>query len=121
MKAQRLAQALERMTHGKPASEVSSAVDSFVAYIKKRGYLGLLPRILIEFQKLHAQSAKSDTTVVVAKETDIASILAKHQIDTADTKVDPSIIGGYQIETEGSFIDASHKSALIKLYQSLTR
>ena len=123
MKAARLAQVLKSMTAEATKAEVSSRVDLFLAYISARGYKPLLPLILAHYEEGVREVTRTGATVVVSYDREIATLLNTHNIDPASSKVkvDESIVGGYQIETENRFIDASHKGALIKLYQSLTR
>jgi F0F1-type ATP synthase delta subunit len=119
MKAERLGKVLYEMTHASGSSK--SAHDSFVAYIHARGYAKLLPRILSEYERLSTSAKKSDTIVTAAKNLDMKEILRAHGIDEkVETRIDETIVGGYTIETDSRFIDASHKNALIRLYQTLT-
>ncbi len=122
MKAERLAQALHRMTDGHSSADQRRAVDSFIAFIHARGYRALLPRIMTEYQALMKRTGDRITTVSLARKRDHAEILAKHGIDQdARVVIDESLIGGYRIETDTTLIDASHKNALLKLYQSITK
>jgi F0F1-type ATP synthase delta subunit len=122
MKAERLARVLKRMTDGSAPADHARAIDSFMSYVKARGYQALLPRILSEYQSLIQRTEKGGTTVSLAKKKDHAELLLKHGI-TGDAKVviDESLIGGYRIETDSTLIDASHKNALLTLYHSITK
>lgn len=122
MKSERLAKVLHRMTSSTKASETRVAVDSFLAYMKVRGYGSLLPRILSEYVELTKSDTESAVVVTTAKVADVKKILGAHSIEEkAHTRVDETIVGGYTIETDSRFIDASHKNALLRLYQTLTR
>ncbi len=122
MKAKRLAQTLLEMTDGVPSAEVSSVLDSFIEYLKARGYTPLLPQIKAEFEELVGKRVTTQTVVTVAKEQSINELLARHEIEGGATmRIDETIVGGYQIETETKLIDASYKNALLNIYQSLTR
>jgi len=120
MKAERLGKVLYEMTTHK-GGQTKGALDSFVAYIHARGYAKLLPHILAEYERLSTSAKASGTIVTAAKKRDMKDILAAHGIDEkVETRIDETIVGGYTIETDSRFIDASHKNALIRLYQTLT-
>lgn len=122
MKAERLAQVLHEMTSNTKGVASSTALDSFMSYIKARGYETMLPRILTEYEQLSASKDESEVIVTTAKKQSAKEILSAHNIEgNAHSRVDETIVGGYQIETGSRFIDASHKSALVRLYQTLTR
>lgn len=122
MKAERLGQVLYDITTHKGSK---AAVDAFFAYIHARGYARLLPQILAEYERLSEVTKESTIVVTTATKRDVKSILAANSIDAkestrAHTRIDETIVGGYTIETDSRFIDASHKNALIRLYQTLT-
>ena len=118
MKAERLGKVLYEMTH---TGDSKAAIDSFVTYIHARGYAKLLPRILAEYERLSASAKISNTVVTTSAKRDMKEILATHGIEeNVESRIDETIVGGYTIETDSRFIDASHKNALIRLYQTLT-
>ena len=118
MKAERLGKVLYEMTH---TGDSKAALDSFVQYIHARGYTKLLPRILAEYERLISSAKESSTVVTLATKRDMKDILAANGIEEkVETHIDETIVGGYTIETDSRFIDASHKNALIRLYQTLT-
>jgi len=119
MKAERLGKVLYEMSHASDFSK--TALDAFVQYIHARGYAKLLPRILAEYEYLTKDAKESGVVVTFAKKRDLADILVANGIsETVTTRIDETIVGGYTIETDSRFIDASHKNALIRLYQTLT-
>lgn len=122
MKAERLAEALNRLLEGKTKEEAVSVFESFGQYIKVRGLLKLYPRILTAYKDVLTRTTSQKTIITIAKEADTAAIQNMHQIDTdAAVRIDETILGGYTIETDSRLIDASHKSALLKIYQNITR
>lgn len=122
MKAERLAQALKSMTDGLKASDRSRVFESFMRYIRARGYAPLLPRILKEFERIDTESEHKPIRVTMAKKHPYKELLAKHGIDgEAELTIDETLIGGYRIETDTTLIDASHKNALLKLYHTITK
>jgi F0F1-type ATP synthase delta subunit len=77
---------------------------------------------LKEYQRLDAKKSRTGVVVTLAHKRDVEDILSKHHItEKATTKIDETIIGGYHIETQNQLIDATHKNALLTLFQSLTR
>lgn len=121
MKAERFAKVLYRMTSHSKASDSRTAVDAFLSYIQARGYRSMLPRILSEYERIMQSEKKSAIVVTTAKKHDVKKILEAHSIEAkAEARVDETIVGGYTIETDSRFIDASHKNALLRLYQTLT-
>ena len=120
MKAERLGKVLYDMTTH-VGGKTSSSLDSFIGFIHARGYAKLLPQILAEYERLSSTTKESSIVVTLGKKQDVQDILARHNIDEkADTRIDETIVGGYTIETDSRFIDASHKNALLRLYQTLT-
>lgn len=122
MKAERLAQVLKRMTDGHKAAERSSAFESFMTYVRARGYAPLLPRILKEYERIDETTDIKTVHVTMAKRHPYKELLTKHGIEgDAELTIDETLIGGYRIETDTTLIDASHKNALLKLYHSITK
>ena len=120
MKAERLGNVLYEMTTH-TGGQTKAALDSFVEYIHARGYAKLLPRILAEYERLSQSAKQSSTVVTLAAKRDLKDVLAAHGIEEkVETRIDETIVGGYTIETDSRFIDASHKNALIRLYQTFT-
>lgn len=117
MKAKDLAIALHEILATKGVKESKAIVESFLSYIERNGYRKLLPAVLREFETYEGAEAKE--AILTVAEAGHAKKVS--DANGAKVVVDPRIIGGYTLETESSFIDASQKGALIKLYQSLTR
>ena len=123
MKARRLAQTLYELASG---DDSKARVDAFFSYLKEKGYLKLLPLILTEYNILaSATSAKDQTIIRVVKNispADAKALAKKHDVsDDVEVIIDENVVGGYIVETPSTYTDVSHKHALLKLYQSLTR
>ena len=120
MKAERLGKVLHETTHHM-GGKTLGVLESFIVYIHARGYAKLLPQILAEYERLSATTKGSAIVITTAKKRDVKDILASNNIsEKAQTRIDETIVGGYTIETDSRFIDASHKNALLRLYQTLT-
>lgn len=121
MKAERLAQALFEMTHTGNKTEASHAVVAFVRYIKTKGYEKLFPRILEKYETIVRRHKASGVVLTTARKKDVKHILASLNLKgDVHERIDDTLIGGYTLETKDTFTDASYKSALLNIYQSLT-
>jgi F0F1-type ATP synthase delta subunit len=126
MKAERLAQVLHSMTAHTSAVDSARAYTQWSAYLKARGLSSLLPRILHEYSRIAQKNKRPGVVVTLAQKqnakTAISNIVAEHALEgDVETRIDETIIGGYQIETESRLIDASHKSALLAIYHRITK
>lgn len=99
------------------------------AVLERRGHLRLLPRILRVLEREVAQSEKSrQAKVIVARASDADSALVAElmqEIGTTKSQVhvlvDETIIGGAIVRHNHTESDASYKTALYTLYQSITK
>ncbi len=106
-----------------------NAVKNLVGSLKEKGYLKLLPSILIEYRKLQEDSGKKEATCIhVAKlqdaklfEREIQQSIKRLSFDLEKSKVveNQSIIGGFIVEKNGYEIDKSYRSRLVSLYKRL--
>lgn len=121
MKADDVAQALKSTIQS--GTEASSAVESLIAFLKRKGALRLLPRVLYAYERIMAQAVQKKTTLIVAHEDEASTAFASHpSLSKNDTRivVDTTLIGGYIVRTSDTRHDASHKGALLKLYHNIT-
>lgn len=128
--AQAYAHALYTLTQDDHGRNEQSTFENFVALLKKKGHIKLLPNILTSFEAL-LNSKRDETTLVMtcARKKDFAKFRAEfkehftHQdTDTSFTEeiIDNSIIGGFIIKRGDIVVDASYKKKLLTLYQSAT-
>lgn len=127
--AQQYAQALLTLTTNASSEELERARANMLATLTKRGHTKLLPRIVAEYARLLQSQNAAKPTITLARESDwgseglaidrAAEILGTERGKLAVT-IDPSIVGGFSIRTESAQFDATHKRALISLYQHLT-
>jgi F0F1-type ATP synthase delta subunit len=111
-----------------PTTEAAQARwQSFQALLRRRGHEKLLPRILSEYQRLVSkrqrrqrvwmrinEEADKDAAMNVANE-----YLTPQQRDRLQTRVDATLIGGFQLETHDTLVDNSYKRMLLQLYRRL--
>ena len=98
-------------------------VAGLVAHLKSEGRMKLLPGILRELKALDARNAKSGSVIEVASEGEVAGALESAKaagIDVVDTMVNPSLIKGWRVRSNGTLTDRSAKQALVDLYQKIT-
>ena len=100
---------------------------NFVTYLKKRGHYSLLPQIVERFLRSGERKAG---LVTVAKEEDaekyaqsIAAGLSALGVEKGayEVRVDDRAVGGYTVRAYGKLIDRSYRSALVQLYQNVTK
>jgi len=100
----------------------------FLDVLKKRGVLGLLPKILTILEHAINRDKSQKATLVLARDSDKDKILEAvgddfGKISTLkedlNIKIDESIIGGYRLETSGDLIDESYKSRLLSIYRAV--
>jgi len=116
MKPDVYAKAMFALTNaGKTADEIFSGV---ISSLKKRGALGLLPKILSAYERLVMKASHAGAVLTVARITDREAALKASgaQIDT-EVKIDERIIGGYRLEKSGVLIDNSFKEQLLSVYR----
>jgi F0F1-type ATP synthase delta subunit len=97
--------------------------------LERRGHLRLYGEVLKQVQKTLEQKQKSKAvTVIVSTEkashtTTVQKLIDELGADTAEQVVivDPTIIGGAKVIYQDRQLDATHKTALYSLYQSITK
>jgi F-type H+-transporting ATPase subunit delta len=126
--AQNFAQALFDLTYGASEAEALRATDKLIELLKKESRLALLPAIVREYERMVRKAeAHTRLTVSVAKASDrqrYAGVIARDAALLGNTEVeeiveDPSLVGGYVLEANGSRIDQSYKNRLLSLYREL--
>lgn len=90
-------------------------VGKVVAYMKERGHVSLLPRVV----RIMERNARSGDALTVAKQEDVAG--ARKRFSEADVSVDPRIVGGFLLRRKGRVIDATYRKALVNIYKAVTR
>jgi F-type H+-transporting ATPase subunit delta len=106
-------------------------LDNFVKILAQNGDLGKYDEIDAEFRKLKLESQGiREAEVTIAKETELNHTIIKQLNDVVQasglltklevkTKVDQSIIGGVVVRVDDTLIDASVKTQLNNLNQTL--
>ena len=111
--------------------DTESVLTGLSRTLESRGHEKLYSSILHSVLRILKARSSIDVPVVTVKNTEsIDSQVEKiekfiSELGTAgseyQTKIDPSIIGGFIVEYNHQQIDLSYKTKLTKLYQSITR
>lgn len=100
-------------------SETAIPVDRVLAYMKARGHLSLLTRIV----KILERTPDTDRAVLIVANKRDAEKHMREVVnvggDPKNTKVvvDPQIVGNYIVRKKEKLIDASYRKQLVELYQ----
>lgn len=103
------------------------AVEKIIALLRQKGHLKLLPRIKRRVDRIIAKRERFETPKIrVATRQDHTKLKATIEahiqaLTDKEPRVleDDTVIGGYVIETHNTMIDASYRSALMKLYRNI--
>lgn len=123
------AQALWQLVSG--GMDAKAAVHAIHDRLEKEGRAILMPRVAHAFARIaERESRKTDYTLTVAREEDLAHAKKEMKaltgdlgidVDTLKTQVDDTLIGGWRLEGNERLVDASYKKQLLDLYNSVTR
>ncbi len=129
MKATQYAEALYNASYGKDDEQCDVLVLNLVGILRRRGHMGLLPKIMREYEKIElVRSTSTSASLRLAREEDRSrfadQIAAYARImgvtpDDCTTHIDPTVIGGYSVEAKGKRVDRTHKRILLELYRKL--
>lgn len=126
--AQNYAQALRDLIRDTDVSKHEGISDTFIAVLKKKGHISLLPTILKEFEKYRMRDLDTKRVILtVAKSEDAEKYKseASKYVATLDNeehigvKVDKRLIGGFKLESGDMVVDGSYKRRLLNLYREI--
>jgi F0F1-type ATP synthase delta subunit len=119
--AESLAKAISTL----PRTESGDVVKQVMQFLKTKGAMALLPRVIGSLSRLAEKNSAGEMFVVANAEGAAEALTAATSvgIDTATVKVvtDETLIGGYIVSKKGTQIDASYKTALLSVYRSAVR
>jgi len=111
--------------------DAKDAVHAIHDRLTKEGRAILMPRVAHAFTRIaERESRKTDFTLTVARESDLAHAKKEMKLLTGDlgidvdslkTQVDDTLIGGWRLEGNERLVDTSYKKQLLDLYNSVTR
>jgi len=129
MKARQYAEAIHLASQDKDEAGIEAVALNLHTLLEKRGHLRLLPTIVHELEKIHAQRKDPNTVEVhVARDEDVAALRDKIEVDKQALEatehnqsvfIDETLVGGYEVRANGTRIDRTHKHALLTLYNNL--
>lgn len=132
MRASGYSEALYGAIDGKTENESKKIFGRFREVLAARGHGALLRFVPHELEKIAERERSHDEVTLVTADTKSRSKWA-HAYDHYEKEgiipkgaerrevVDESIIGGYQIRTKDTLIDASYKKPLVELYQRIIK
>lgn len=130
MRGKYYAQALYEALQASPSKE-ETLLKHFIETVKRNGHAYLFPKIIRAFEGIVSKEVKKSTIVVTSarplSDEKVVALLKKEPFKNAlsashkkvSRKTDERIIGGVVVRTGTTRIDASHKRALLDIYQSL--
>lgn len=106
-----------------------TVLSGFAATLKQRGHSGLAAPVLqAVLRELSAERAVTTLTLACGSDRAALELTINTQLKAlgADAaavveQVDDTLIGGYTLKHADQYVDASYKTALHSLYQSITR
>ena len=125
MKQTYTAAILDLIDQGIPVDDVLRDVQAVMA---RRGHTRLYAQVLRTVARmLSARAARAGVTVAIARSSDAEvhaaaikeAVAALASEGTYTTTVDPTLIGGFVARSRDRIIDASYKTALLRLYRSI--
>jgi F0F1-type ATP synthase delta subunit len=118
------AKALFDLIQDKNKDEADKTVADFLRYMEAKNKTKLLPKIVLEIERLYKKASKSAPKIYLVKEEDSDKAIKKAESLGAynpQIEKDASLIGGFKIKTKNFVFDASYKKYLLELYESLRK
>ncbi len=121
MLAKNYADAFSQAIVGQKNTDV--LIQNFVLVLKKRGVLKLLPKILAILENnLNYKANEAVLTIAQKKDQElIINNLSNNIPESVKVKISSSILGGYRLEKNGTFLDKSYQTKLLKLYRTIVK
>ncbi len=129
MKSKEYAEAIFEASKGKDDGAVDFIVSNVKKVLEKNGHVKLFPAIVRELEKIIKRREVSDSVIVVLSNKnnfDDYSASIDNDIKSLNAsglpiiiKEDNTLIGGYQIYTNGIRVDNTHKKVLLSMYTKL--
>lgn len=107
----------------KEGTDETILVAGLMKHLKAEGRTKLLGGILRELKAVQAKSEKLSSVIEVASPEEVPAALEAAKsagIVVGETVINPSLIKGWRIRSEGTLTDRSAKQALVDLYQKIT-
>ena len=107
----------------KEGTDEGILVEGLMKHLKAEGRTKLLGGLLRELKLLQAAGGRQSSVIEVASTEEVPSALEAAKaagVEVHETVINPSLIKGWRIRSEGVLTDRSAKQALVDLYQKIT-
>lgn len=125
---QQYAHALAQAAQVKNTEEFNHFFDNFIAVLKYKSHLSLLPAILKQVKQLGESQEQANKTLLIVRNAALAGEYANIIDQNSDVfgtdhevVADPQIVGGYVVRNRTHTIDGSYRTGLLNLYKKLTQ
>ncbi len=113
----------------KSESEFDSFFENFIATLKNKNKISLLPKILNEVKKYFELAKKQDITEIILKDKKdlekfkdkLNEMSDKFNLDDLKITENKNIVGGFILKNSRYIWDKSYKEGLLKLYKKLIK
>ena len=115
------AQALMKLIQG--GMTPTDAVRALHKKLHAEGREALMPRITRAFRRLASEvTRRSAETLIIADASQEVHARSEAKVGTGVVvAIDPSLIGGWRLESGERLVDASYKKHLLSLYRRITQ
>lgn len=119
-----LAQTLMKLAQSKNSEK---SIEQFLSYLKKKNFLGLLPKVKKHIERYEKNSSQENKLVISSKhdlsDSDIKNIISLVGADTDVTLEiikDEAVVGGFSATYAGNIYDGSLRNQITQLRTRLT-
>jgi F0F1-type ATP synthase delta subunit len=105
----------------------SDFFDNFINFLKEKGELKFLPKILVEVENLMEQENKNNKTKIILKDKsffekykeEIQKYSEKFNVNNLEIEENKNIINGYILKSKKFKLDNSYKKKLLNLHKKI--
>lgn len=111
----------------KSEKNLSEFFDNFINFLKEKGELKFLPKILVEVKNLLEKERKNNKTKIILKdksffekyENELKSFSKSFNIESMEIEENKNIVGGYILKNKKFKLDNSYKKKLLNLHKKI--
>ncbi len=106
----------------KESDNKDEVVTRFIAFLKSKSKLKLLPKVLHELEKLmEAESKLAPKIILGSEKAKSAALKDAEMLGVSEAQIiqDKKLIGGYKIKAQGFVWDSSYRRYMLDLYEKL--
>jgi F0F1-type ATP synthase delta subunit len=113
----------------KSQKDFSEFFNNFINFLKEKGGLKLLPKVLVEVENLVEQENRNNKTKIILKDKsflekykkDISKLSDNFNIESLEVEENKNIVGGFILKNKKSKLDNSYKKKLLSLYGNILK